>query len=107
MATFRVVSLDEARQAVLPPRRALQEQYRDYIRGLGLDAAGQLELGPEDKSITERARLNAAARAESVNLHIQRRGSTMVFWLTNEPPRTRAPRGSAAKGTGRGRKRGG
>jgi hypothetical protein len=83
-------SLGEARQAVLPRRPAIQEQYRDYIRGLGPDAAGQLALGPDDKSITERARLNTAAKAEGVNLHIQRRGSTMVFWLTDEPPPTRA-----------------
>jgi hypothetical protein len=106
MATFSTVPMDEARRAVLPPRRATQEQYREYVRGLTPDAAGQLVLGPEDKSITERARLKAAAKSEGVNLHIQRRGTTMVFWQTDEPPKTRAR--AAAKpagGGGRGRRK--
>ena len=84
---------------------------------LGLDAwltirqvtdaeAGQLELGPDDKSITERARLKAAAKAEGVNLHIQRKGNTIVFWETDEPPkmRSKAPPKPAAGG-GRGRRK--
>jgi len=106
MATFSAVPLDEARRAVLPPRRATQEQYREYVRGLAPNSAGQLELGPEDKSITERARLKAAGKSEGVNLHIQRRGATMVFWQTDEPPKTRAR--TAAKpagGGGRGRRK--
>jgi DNA-directed RNA polymerase specialized sigma24 family protein len=85
--------LAKARRAVLPPRRATQEQYRQYVRELGSDTAGRLELGPEDRPITERARLNAAAQAEGVNLKIQRRGNTIVFWKTNEPPQARAGRG--------------
>ncbi len=89
MATFSTLPLEEGRRAVLPPRRATQEQYREYVRHLGPDAAGQLELGPEDRPITERARLKAAAKAEGVDLHIQRRGKTMVFWETEEPPKTR------------------
>src|SRR5215212_2629940 len=102
MATFSTVSLDEARRSVLPPRRATQEQYQEYVRGLTADAAGQLELGPDDRSITERARLKAAAKAVGKNLHIQRRGSTMVFWETDEPPKTRA-KSSAANRGGRGK----
>src|SRR6476660_2505679 len=105
MATFFSIPLDEARRSVMPPRRAIQEQYREYVHRLSDDEAGQLELGPDDKSITERARLKAAARTAGITLHIQRRGSTMVFWETDEPPRTRAktPAKSAASG-GRGRK---
>ena len=34
MATFSTVSLDEARRAVLPPRKATQAQYQEYVRGL-------------------------------------------------------------------------
>jgi len=90
MATFSTVSLEEARTAVLPPRRATQEQYRQYVRQLTPEAAGRLELGEGDRSITERARLKAAAKAEEINLHIQRRGDTIVFWVSEEPPRTRA-----------------
>jgi hypothetical protein len=100
MATFSTVSLEEARRSVLPPRRATQEQYREYVRGLGADSAGQLELGEGDKPITERARLKAAAKSEGINLHIQRRGSTVVFWKTDEPPRTRAKAGSKPAGGG-------
>jgi hypothetical protein len=79
MAIFSTVPMEDARRAVLPPRKATQEQYRQYVRQLSTDeAAGQLELGPDDKPITERARLKAAAKAEGVNLYIQRRGTTMV-----------------------------
>jgi hypothetical protein len=108
MATFSTVSQEEARRAVLPPRRATQEAYREYVRGLAPDSAGQLELGPEDRPITERARLKSAAKAEGIYLHIQRRGSMIVFWHTDEPPKTRAR--STAKptvGGGRGRKKSG
>lgn len=98
MATFSTVSLDEARRSVLPPRRATQEQYQEYVRGLAPNAAGQLELGEDDRPITERARLKAAATAVGKNLHIQRRGNTMVFWETDEPPKTRAK--TAASNTG-------
>jgi len=68
MATFALVSLDEARRLVLPPRRAVQEQYREYVRNIGPEGAGRLELEGSDKSITERARLKAAAREEGLNL---------------------------------------
>jgi hypothetical protein len=98
MATFSTISLDEARRAVLPPRRATQAQYQEYVRGLTADAAGQLELGPEDRPITERARLKAAAKALGKNLEIRRRGNTMVFWETNEPPRTRAKKTTTGQG---------
>ncbi len=87
MARFSTVSLDEARRAVLPPRQATQEQYRQYIRQLTPEQAGRLELGEGDKPISERARLKAAARAEGVNLEIQRQGQAMVFGLSNEPPK--------------------
>ena len=103
MATFSTVPLDEARQAVLPPRRAVQEQYRTYVRNLSPDTAGQLELGEGDRPITERARLKAAAKSEGINLHIQRKGTTMVFWETEEAPkgRTNGRRKSAQSSKGR------
>src|SRR3954451_1119340 len=108
MATFSTVPLGEGQRLVMPPRRAAQEQYRQYVRALSPEEAGQLELGPDDKSITERARLKAAAKAEGVNLHIQRKGNTIVFWETDKPPQTRskAP-AKPAGGGGRGRKKAG
>jgi hypothetical protein len=92
VARFSTVPRSEARMLVLPPRRATQEQYREYVRQLTADEAGRLELGPGDRSITERARLKAAARAEGVGLHIQRQGDTIVFWLMSEEPKAAAPR---------------
>jgi hypothetical protein len=105
MATFTLVSLEEGRRLGLPPRRAVQEQYRDYVRNLGREGAGRLDLEEADRPITERARLKAAAKTEGLNLHIQRQGRTIVFWITDEPPqtRTRAPAKSSGRG-GRGRK---
>ena len=105
MASFSTVPLGEAQLLVMPPRRATQERYRQYVRQLTDEEAGQLELGPGDKSITERARLKAAANAEGLNLHIQRRGTAIVFWETDEPPKTRAKSpAKPAGGGGRGRR---
>ena len=87
MARFSTIPLEEAKKAVLPPRRALQEQYQQYVRQLAPDQAGRIELEASDKPITERARLKAAAKAEGLNLQIQRRGNAMVFWLTEEAPK--------------------
>jgi hypothetical protein len=101
MATFSTVPLDEGQRLVMPQRRALQEQYRQYVRQLTDDEAGQLELGPDDKSVTERARLKAAAQAEGVTLHIQRKGNTIVFWETDEPPKPRAQAPAKPAGGGR------
>src|SRR5919199_4068277 len=101
MATFSTVSLDGAGRAVLPPRRATQELYQEYVRGLSPDAAGQLELGPEDRPITERARLKAAAKALGKGLEIRRRGNTMVFWETDEAPRARAKAPTGSRGSGK------
>jgi hypothetical protein len=95
VAKFSTVSLKEARESVLPPRRATLERYREYVRQMSGDSAGRLELDGNDRPITERARLKAAAKAEGVNLHIQRRGNTIVFWQTEEAPK---PRGGGPRG---------
>jgi hypothetical protein len=102
MATFSTVSLDEAQRSVMPKRKAAQEQYRQYIRQLSPEQAGRLELGPDDHPLTERARLKAAAKAEGVTLQIQRKGNTIIFWETDEPPQTRT---RATGGGGRGRRK--
>ena len=104
MAQFTLIPMDAAKAAVLPPRRAVQEQYRQYLRDLGPDSGGQLLLAEGDKPITERARLKAAAQAEGIHLNIQRRGNTMVFWPTDEPPKARAkPSTQASRNGKRGR----
>jgi len=95
MATFSTISMKEARESVLPPRRAVQERYREFVRQLAPDSAGQLQLEANDRPITERARLKAAAKAEGINLQIQRRGNTIVFWPTQEPAK---PRGGGGRG---------
>ena len=43
--------------------------------------AGRIVLGGEDKPITVRARLKAAAKAEGKPLEIQRKDDAIVFWL--------------------------
>ncbi len=92
MTLFSMMSLEEAKTAVLPPRRALQEQYQQYVRQLAPDQAGRIELEESDKPITERARLKAAAKAEGLNLQIQRRGQAMVFWITEDEPKPKTRR---------------
>jgi hypothetical protein len=100
MATFSTVPRGESERLVMPARRATQEQYRQYIRQVSVKDAGQLQLGPDDNSITERARLKAAAKAEGISLHIQRRGNTIVFW---GPPNCQSPGPPAAGGGNAGR----
>ena len=79
-------------------------QYRQYLRQLEPEVAGRIELGPDDKPITERARLKSAARAEGVNLQIQRSGNTIVFWISEEVPTERAKPAARGKGgAGRGK----
>jgi hypothetical protein len=81
----------EARTLVsLATTQAVQEQYRQYVRQLSPEQAGQLELGPDDQPITERARLKVAAQAEGLTLYILRQGNRSVFWETKEVPKPAA-----------------
>ena len=57
MATFTMVPRNEAERLVMPQRRATLEQYCEYVRAVTPEEAGRLELGPDDKPITERARI--------------------------------------------------
>ena len=86
MATFSMVPRNEAERLVMPPRRATLEQYCQYVRAATPEEAGRLELGPDDKPITERSRLKAAAKAEGITLMIRRTGNTIVFWEGEEAP---------------------
>lgn len=106
MATFSSIPVAEAVASVVPPRVATQHRYQNYLRSLRPEptegaeveeVAGRLDLDPEDKPITERARLKAAAKAEGMNLYIQRRGSAIVFWPVENPPKPRVQRKYARK----------
>ena len=81
MATFQRIPVEEAQKVVMAPRRLAQTEYRQYVRGLDADTAGRIVLGAEDKPITIRARLKAAAKAEGKELEIQRKDDAIVFWL--------------------------
>jgi len=65
----------------MAPRRLAQSEYRQYVRELDASTAGRIELSSEDKPITVRARLKAAARAEGKTIEIQRKDDAVVFWL--------------------------
>src|SRR4051812_25898958 len=101
MAVFSRVSMNEGRRIALPPRRAVQEQYLSYVRQLGPDRAGRLELGPDDEPITERARIKAAARAGGVTLEIHRQGNALLFWVSQEGPTGSVRRGWTQRSAGR------
>ncbi len=85
MATFSIVPREEAQRATMPPRRAAHEEYRAYLRQLGPDVAGRIELDEGEHSLTARARLKAAAKAEGIGLDIRRRGNVLTFWQTDLP----------------------
>ena len=82
MATFRVVPLEEAQRLVMAQRRIAEAEYRQYVRALDADTAGRIELTNGERSISMRARLKSAAKAEGKTLDIQRQGSALVFWLS-------------------------
>ena len=88
MEKFTKISHGEIADA--PPRqssqRARQETYRRYILALEPGTAGRLDLEPAERPITVRARLRSAAAAANIKIQIQRRGSTMFFWLSDEQP---------------------
>ena len=81
MATFQRISMDEARALTAASRTQAHHEYREDMRALSPDTAGQIILTADDRPVTIRARLRAAAQAEGVALEIQRKGDTMVFWL--------------------------
>jgi hypothetical protein len=97
VAQFSTMPMNEARMLALPPRRAIQEQYRAYVQQLTPDEGGRLELGEGDRPITERARLKAAAKAAGVSLHIQRQDGAIFFWLTTNEPTASSKRPPARK----------
>src|SRR5690242_8606533 len=81
MTKFSKVSLNEARAATLPLRKALDRKYRAFVRSLSPDTAGRLDLEANERPITVRARLKSAAKAEGVWLRILRRGDVIYCWL--------------------------
>ncbi len=81
MATFQRIPVEEAQKVVMAPRRLAQTEYRQYVRELDANTAGQIVLGADDRPITIRARLKAAAKAEGKELEIQRKDNAIVFWL--------------------------
>ena len=81
MATFERISREEAQRLVMAPRRLVHSEYREYIRQLDENRAGRLELGEDEKAITIRARLRAAAKAEGREVEMQRRGRTIVVMI--------------------------
>ena len=81
MATFQRIPLEEAQKVVMAPRRLAQTEYRQYVRELDANTAGRIALGPDDRPITVRSRLKAAAKAEGRELEIQRKDQAIIFWL--------------------------
>jgi len=84
VATFQRIPLEEAQKAVMASRRLVQTEYREYVRQLDPDTAGQIVLGEGDRAISVRAQLKAAAKAEGKELEIQRKDNALVFWLRGD-----------------------
>src|SRR5690242_467776 len=97
MATFTTLPVREARESVLPPRRAVQERYRGYVRSLNPEWAGRLELDQNDRPVTTRARLKPAASADRLRLHVQRRATPRAYWAPPPPPHPRRRGGRGGK----------
>ncbi len=83
MATFRLISADQARALVAARRPEPSAEYREYVRALDDATAGRIELVDGDRPRAIRARLRAAALAEGRAIAIQPRENALVFWLVD------------------------
>jgi hypothetical protein len=101
MAQFKSVSLREAQEIALPRGELSDVCYREYVRSLGVDTAGRLDMEPSDDPVVERRRLLAAARAEGVALLIQQRDNVLVFWQVAATAASRSSSGRKASRRGK------
>ena len=109
MPTVRKLSSDEVRTIENRGkglRKLIEEEYDTFLGEYGVGDYGEADLADNEKRLTVRNRLKAAARRRGLSVDFKRtQGSVLRFKIS---PEVAAPSASAskAKGKGRGRKRG-
>jgi len=110
MPTVRKLSEDEIRTIENKGkglRKLIEEEYDAFIRDYNVGDYGEAELTSDEKRLTVRNRLKAAAKRRGLSIDFKRtQGSILRFKVGSaqeEAPATPTP--PAAKGKGRGRKK--
>lgn len=83
MPTVRKLSMDEVRtieKKTKGQRKVVEEQYDSFLNGYSIGDYGEAELESDEKRITVRNRLKAAATRHDMNLEFRRtKGNTLRF----------------------------
>jgi hypothetical protein len=86
-------------------RKLIEEEYDTFLGDYGVGEYGEAQLSFEEKRLTVRNRLKAAARRRGLSIDFKRtQGSILRFKISPEAAAPSAPR-AKAKGKGRGRKK--
>lgn len=109
MPTVRKLSSEEVRTIENRGkglRKLIEEEYDSFLGDYGVGDYGEADLSDDEKRLTVRNRLKAAARRRGLSVDFKRtQGSILRFKISPEAPASPAP-ASKAKGKGRGRKKG-
>lgn len=86
-------------------RKLIEEEYDSFLDDYMVGDYGEAQLSNDEKRLTVRNRLKAAARRRGLSVDFKRtQGSILRFKISPEAIAASAPR-AKAKGKGRGRKR--
>ena len=97
MPTFGTLSIDGARAACVPGKRAaLIQEYVDYIQRIAPGEAGALKASAGETTQAIRRRLSTAAKTLGTSIEIRRSSNTVYFWLSARPHRRIPRRGTLA-----------
>jgi len=112
MPTVRKLSMDEVRTIENKGkglRKLIEEEYDTFLYDYDAGDYGEAELSLDEKRLTVRNRLKAAAKRRGLAIDFKRtQGNVLRFKMSQppqEPPPLPPPPPPAAKGKGRGRKK--
>jgi hypothetical protein len=109
MPTVRKLSSEEVRTIENRGkglRKLIEEEYDSFLGDYAVGDYGEADLSDEEKRLTVRNRLKAAARRRGLSVDFKRtQGSVLRFRISPEAVSSPSPV-SKAKGKGRGRKKG-
>jgi len=110
MPTVRKLSEDEVRNIENKGkglRKLIEEEYDAFVSDYNVGDYGEAELSSDEKRLTVRNRLKAAAKRRGLSIDFKRtQGSILRFKVGSaQEEAPAAPTPPAAKGKGRGRKK--
>jgi hypothetical protein len=109
MPTVRKLSDDEVRtieNKVKGLRKLIEEEYDIFVRDYEVGDYGEAELNSEEKRLTVRNRLKAAAKRRGLSIDFKRtQGNVLRFKVGPAQEEAPPPPPPPTKGKGRGRKK--